>query len=71
MSTGGQGIVKKMVQDKGYGFITFDGGEDAFFHRSVVRDVAFEDLREGTRVFAETVNSEKGLRCEHVELADD
>jgi CspA family cold shock protein len=43
-----QGTIKKLVSDKGFGFIS--GDRDVFFHHSVVADHAFDDLREGQTV---------------------
>ncbi len=46
------GTIKKIVRDKGFGFITSDeGGDDVFFHRSkLAPKTHFEDLREGDEV---------------------
>ena len=44
------GKIKKLVQDKGFGFIQTDGGQDVFFHHSTVQDRGFDDLTEGQRV---------------------
>jgi cold shock protein len=42
-----QGIIKKLA-DKGYGFITPEGGgADVFFHASSLDNVAFDELQEG------------------------
>jgi len=38
------------VQDKGFGFIQGDGGDDVFFHHSTVADHGFDDLTEGQAV---------------------
>jgi CspA family cold shock protein len=44
------GKIKKLVQDKGFGFIQTDSGEDVFFHHSTVADQGFDDLTEGQAV---------------------
>ena len=44
-----QGTIKKLVADRGFGFIKGEQGE-LFFHRSEVQGVAFEELREGQKV---------------------
>jgi len=56
------GRIKKILQDKGFGFITpDDGGDDVFFHRSrVAPKVQFEDLREGDEVQYQVRPGEKG-----------
>lgn len=45
-----KGTIKKLVQDKGFGFIKQQGGQDVFFHTSVVEGGQFDDLREGQEV---------------------
>jgi len=36
--------------DRGYGFIMMEHGEDLFFHRNQIKDIAFYSLREGQEV---------------------
>ena len=47
-----QGTIKKLVSDRGFGFIAGAGG-DIFFHHSVVADNKFEELKEGQAVVYE------------------
>jgi len=49
------GTIKKLVGDRGFGFIQTEDGSDIFFHRSQVENDAFDTLREG-----QSVNYEKG-----------
>ncbi|HEX3656173.1 MAG TPA: cold shock domain-containing protein [Pirellulales bacterium] len=44
------GTIKKLVQDKGFGFIQTADGADVFFHHSSVADQAFDNLTEGQKV---------------------
>ncbi len=44
-----QGTIKKLVADRGFGFIDGDQG-DVFFHHSAVKDTTFEVLHEGQSV---------------------
>ncbi|HZT05718.1 MAG TPA: cold shock domain-containing protein [Chloroflexota bacterium] len=48
------GIIKKLVSDRGFGFILPQGasatGEDLFFHRSDVQGAGYEALHEGDTV---------------------
>ncbi len=44
------GTIKKLVHDKGFGFIQASEGGDVFFHHSIVSDRGFDDLTEGQRV---------------------
>ena len=56
------GTIKKLVRDKGFGFIIpDDGGDDVFFHRSSLAPRGqFEDISEGDSVQFQTRNGEKG-----------
>ena len=44
------GKIKKLVQEKGFGFISQSQGEDVFFHHSAVADQGYEDLAIGQQV---------------------
>jgi CspA family cold shock protein len=44
------GTIKKLVNDKGFGFIQTDSGDDIFFHHSAVQEAQFDSLREGQQV---------------------
>ncbi|MDA7977149.1 MAG: cold shock domain-containing protein [Pirellulales bacterium] len=60
-----QGKIKKLVSDKGFGFIQ-GNGDDMFFHHSVVQGSSFEELREGQMVEYEVGSGPKGPRAESV-----
>lgn len=61
----------KTKRDKGYGFITQDGGPDVFFHSSELVGISFDDLQEGASVTFEIEEGEKGLSAKQVKLASD
>jgi CspA family cold shock protein len=44
------GTIKKLVHDKGFGFIQSENGGDVFFHHSCVQDRQFDNLTEGQHV---------------------
>ena len=54
-----QGKIKKLVSDRGFGFIEGDRGE-LFFHHSEVSGVTFEELSEGQTVEYEIGQGRKG-----------
>ena len=62
-----QGNIKKLVSDRGFGFIEGERGE-LFFHHSDVQGVAFEELREGQTVEFEIGQGPKGPRASSVRL---
>jgi CspA family cold shock protein len=45
-----QGVIKKVVADRGFGFISTDDGTDVFFHHSAVADDGFEQLQQNQTV---------------------
>ncbi|REJ69404.1 MAG: cold shock domain-containing protein [Planctomycetota bacterium] len=63
-----QGKIKKLVSEKGFGFIEGDGGEEFFFHHSSVQGVTFEELNEGQVVEFEVGRGPKGPRAESVKV---
>ncbi|MBI3261919.1 MAG: cold shock domain-containing protein [Acidobacteria bacterium] len=61
------GTIKRLVRDRGFGFIKDEGGQEWFFHRSSVSgDAAFEALHEGQRVSFEEEPSTKGPRATNI-----
>ncbi|MBJ7603748.1 MAG: cold shock domain-containing protein [Candidatus Dormibacteraeota bacterium] len=62
-----EGTIKKIVSDRGFGFIAADDGKEYFFHRSSVAE--FDNLRGGERVTFETEPSPKGPRAAQVRVA--
>lgn len=62
-----RGKVKRIVRDKGFGFIKTDETE-YFFHRSQVEDGQFDRLQEGASVEFDIGDSPKGPRAENVRV---
>jgi cold shock protein len=60
-----QGTIKKLIMDKGFGFIQGEKGE-LFFHHSALDGIAIEELREGQKVEFEEGRGPKGPRAENV-----
>ena len=64
------GTVKKVVAERGFGFITAEDGKDYFFHRSVVgAPLDFDRLAGGEKVQFEIEQDAKGPRARNVEPA--
>ena len=60
------GRVKWFSDQKGYGFITTESGEDVFIHYSAIEGVGFKSLDEGQEVEFEIVQGPKGYQAENV-----
>jgi CspA family cold shock protein len=64
------GTVKKVVSDRGFGFITAEDGKEYFFHRNeLTPPLDFDRLSGGERVEFEVQASPKGPRAAQVRSA--
>ena len=64
------GTVKKLVSDRGFGFITGEDGKEYFFHRSALAPTLdFDRLVGGEKVQFEIERDPKGARARDVQSA--
>jgi CspA family cold shock protein len=63
-----KGTIKRLVSDKGFGFVAAQDGTEYFFHQSACTGVRFDELREGQSVSFEKGQGPKGPRAERVQL---
>lgn len=61
-----QGTIKKIIRDRGFGFIRSAEGQEVFFHRSSLRQLDFDTLREGEKVEFDVERGDKGPRATNV-----
>ena len=61
-----KGTVAEWNDDRGFGFIRDDGGQEWFFHRSSVQSGGFDQLNEGQRVSFDEEPSQKGPRAGNI-----
>lgn len=61
------GTIKRMVTDKGFGFIAAGDGTEYFFHQSACTSTRFDDMREGQTVSFSVGQGPKGPRAENVQ----
>ena len=64
-----QGVIKRLIHDKGFGFVQASDGNEYFFHQSAVVDGRFSELREGQTLTFDTGQGPKGPRAENVRRA--
>ena len=63
-----KGKIKKLIRDRGFGFISDTDGREVFFHQSSLVDTQFTALNEDQIVEFEVENSEKGPRAINVRV---
>ncbi|MDD5408976.1 MAG: cold shock domain-containing protein [Candidatus Omnitrophica bacterium] len=63
------GKIKKLVRDRGFGFISDTDGREVFFHRNALVEAKFEDLTEEQSVSYDIEKSDKGPRAVNVRIA--
>jgi cold shock protein len=61
------GRIKKIIPDRGFGFVRADDGNEVFFHRTELTTVDFDALQEGEQVTFDIVDSPKGPRARNLQ----
>jgi CspA family cold shock protein len=61
-----QGTVKWFNNEKGYGFISRNSGDDVFVHHSAIQGAGFKSLNEGDTIEFEVAKGPKGLQAQNV-----
>jgi CspA family cold shock protein len=61
-----QGTVKWFNNEKGYGFISRNSGDDVFVHHSAIQGSGFKSLNEGDTIEFEVSKGPKGLQAQNV-----
>jgi CspA family cold shock protein len=61
-----QGTVKWFNNEKGYGFIKRESGDDVFVHHSAIQASGFKSLSEGDKVEFVVAKGPKGLQAQEV-----
>ena len=60
------GKVKWFNNEKGYGFIEVEGGDDVFVHFTAIQGQGFKTLEEGEEVSFEIVEGNRGPQAANV-----
>jgi CspA family cold shock protein len=60
------GTVKWFSSEKGFGFITQEGGPDVFVHFSAISGVGYRNLEENQRVEFDVTEGQKGPQATNV-----
>ncbi|HTZ11231.1 MAG TPA: cold shock domain-containing protein [Candidatus Margulisiibacteriota bacterium] len=62
------GKIKKLVRERGFGFISDTDGRELFFHQSALVDAKFDALNEEQAVEFEVEKSDKGPRAVDIHI---
>ncbi|HEY7536176.1 MAG TPA: cold shock domain-containing protein [Thermodesulfobacteriota bacterium] len=57
-----KGTIKRLMKDRGFGFIKAEDGREIFFHRTAVISINFESLTEGQSVEFDVEKNPKDSR---------
>jgi CspA family cold shock protein len=61
-----KGKVKRLMRERGFGFITAEDGREIFFHQSELQNTSFNDLQEEDQLEFDVVKGDKGPKAENV-----
>jgi len=64
-----KGKIKRVIRERGFGFISAEDGKEVFFHRSALQGVNFDTLEEGNEVEFDVERGDKGPRAVNVKEA--
>jgi len=64
-----QGTIRRLLEQRGFGFIQSDDGRSVFFHRSEVLHVPFSELQEGQVVDFVVEETPQGPKARRVRVA--
>ncbi|MCJ1452384.1 hypothetical protein MMC28_002727 [Mycoblastus sanguinarius] len=60
------GTVKWFNDEKGFGFITPESGQDLFVHFRAIQGTGFKSLKDGQKVTFTAVQGQKGMQADEV-----
>lgn len=66
-----EGRIKKIVTERGFGFISDLAGDSLFFHKSELKGVGFDELRVGDLVSFDQEETEKGRNAANVQRLEE
>jgi CspA family cold shock protein len=63
-----KGTIKRVIRERGFGFISAEDGSEVFFHRSALQDVDFDTLEEGNSVEFDVETGDRGPRAVNLKV---
>lgn len=65
-----KGTIKRIIPQRGFGFILAEDGKELFFHRSGLQGLDFDTMQEGQAVEFEVEQGPKGPRAIDVKSSE-
>jgi len=65
-----KGTIKRVIRERGFGFISAEDGREIFFHRSALEGMDFDTLEEGNSVEFNVEKGPKGPRAVNVSMVE-
>jgi CspA family cold shock protein len=66
-----KGKVKRIIRERGFGFIAAEDGREIFFHQSELQNVDFDALTEGDQLEFDVVKGQKGPAAANVKKMEE
>jgi len=64
-----KGKVRRIIRERGFGFIIAENGDEVFFHRSALKEGDFDSLNVGMDVDFQVERGRRGLRAINMRLS--
>ncbi|MFQ5842224.1 MAG: cold-shock protein [Thermodesulfobacteriota bacterium] len=65
-----KGTIKRVIRERGFGFISAEDGREIFFHRSALEGIDFDTLEESNSVEFNVERGPKGPRAVNVRMIE-
>lgn len=66
-----KGEVKRIIRERGFGFISAEDGREIFFHRNELQNVDFDALMEGDQMEFDVTKGQKGPAATNVKKVEE
>ena len=63
-----KGTIKRLIRDRGFGFISAEDETEVFFHHSALQDINFDTLEDGNSVEFDLESGPKGPRAVNLKI---
>jgi CspA family cold shock protein len=61
-----KGKIKRLMRERGFGFIAAEDGREIFFHQSELQNISFSDLHEEDQLEFDVAKGDKGPKAENI-----